>query len=53
MAIFCADSHNIITEQTLMIHFAVLNDCPEGVKLILDAGADPNYHYQELLQENG
>jgi ankyrin repeat protein len=40
-----ADPRNIITDQGLMIHSAVLNDCPECVKLILEAGADPNYPY--------
>jgi hypothetical protein len=40
-----ADPNNIITDQGLMIHSAVLNDCPECVKLILEAGADPNYPY--------
>jgi ankyrin repeat protein len=40
-----ADPNNIITDQGLMIHSAVLNDCHECVKLILDAGADPNYPY--------
>jgi ankyrin repeat protein len=48
-----ADPRNIITDQGLMIHSAVLNDCPECVKLILEAGADPNYPYPGTSLLNG
>ena len=40
-----AHPHNVITNQGLMLHSAILNDCPECVRLILKAGADPNHRY--------
>ena len=40
-----ADPENVILNQGLMIHSAILNDCPMCVKLILEAGADPNFPY--------
>ena len=43
-----ANPENVIIDQGLMIHSAVLNDCPMCVKLILEAGADPNFPYVGL-----
>ncbi len=47
-----AHPDNIITNQGLMIHSAILNDCPECVKLILKAGANPNSPYVGSAQLN-
>ncbi len=40
-----AHPDNVITNQGLMIHSAILNDCPECVKLILEAGGNPNHPF--------